>query len=110
MIDREFIVHPSDEELASFIDNRLKSDRKEIIKKHIVQCERCRSCVVGGVKEKRKSSYANNINYFIPLAVASAVFVFVPIFDEPSFAKGLEVVKVSLFDMFVEWIKNLLGG
>jgi len=110
--DKEFSIHPSDEELASFIDNRLKPNRKEFIKKHILECKRCRSCVVGGVKEKRKTSYVNstkNFRYLIPLAVASLVIVFVPIFDEPSFTKSLEVVKVSLFDMFVEWVKSLFG-
>jgi len=113
MKDIEFRVHPSDEELASFIDNQLGASRKELIKKHMVRCKRCRECIVGGIKEKRKVGFVNstkNFRYLIPLAVASLVIVFVPIFDEPSFAKSLEVTKVSLFDMFVEWIKNILRG
>ena len=113
MRDREFRVHPSDEELASFIDNRLESSRKELIKKHIVQCHRCRSCVTGAVKEKRETKPVNstkNFRIIIPLAVASLVIIFVPIFDEPSFAKSLEVTKISLFDMFVEWIKATIGA
>jgi hypothetical protein len=110
MRDREFRVHPSDEELASFIDNQLETKRKELIKKHIIQCQRCRSSVTGAVKEKRKIKPINstkNFRILIPLAVASLVIVFVPIFDEPSFVKSLEVTKVSLFDMFVEWVKSL---
>ena len=110
MRDKEFRVHPSDEELAGFIDNKLKVERKEIIKKHMVQCKRCRSCVVGGIKEKNKMGYANStksFRYLIPLAVASLVIVFVPMMEEESFARSLEVTKISLFDMFVEWVKNL---
>ena len=109
IVDKEFSIHPSDEELASFIDNRLKPNRREFIKKHILECRRCRSCVVGGVREKRKTTgYVNNINYFVPLAlVASLVIIFVPIIDESGFTKSLEVVKVSLFDMFIEWVKSL---
>ena len=107
---REFRVHPSDEELASYVDNQLEPKKKELVKKHIVQCERCLSCVTGATKERRKMVAVNstkNFRILIPLAVASLVIVFVPMFDEQSLMKSVEITKVSLFDMFVEWVKSL---
>ena len=111
MRDREFRVHPSDEELASFIDNRLEAKRKELIQKHIVKCTRCRTTVTGATKEKRKMIPVNstkNFRVILPLVAASLVIVFVPMFDESSLTKSLELTsKVSLFDMFLEWVKSL---
>jgi len=100
--------HISDEELASFIDNRLHGREKEKVKKHIVTCSRCRLTVVGAIKEKRKRvKYSNNI-FYIGAMVASVGFIlFMPMFDEQTLTKGLEVSKISLFDMIVDWIKQI---
>jgi len=105
-IEKEF--HPSDEELASFIDNKLRGRAKEKVKEHLVHCNRCRLVVVGGTKEKRKIvKYSNNIFYMGAMAASIGVVLFTPMFDEQTLVKSLEVTKISLFDMIVEWIRNL---
>lgn len=113
MKERTFRVHPSDEELASYIDNQLNEERRVTLQKHIVQCQRCMRCVTEATKEKRKMIPVNSTKNFrivVPLAVASLVIFFIPMFDEQTLTKSLEVSsKISLFDMVVEWVKSLLG-
>lgn len=117
MKDREFRIHPSDEELAYFTDGVLEESRNEFIKKHLAKCSRCRSSVVGAVKQKRnieqeKKSYTRY--YIIPLAASILVLIFVPIVpQEPvvSYTKSLSGVEeryLSLFAIFIEWVKSFL--
>ena len=108
MRDIEFRVHPSDEELASFIDNRLEGEAKEKLKRHIVKCNRCRLSIVGAIKEKRKKlKYSNNIFYIGAIVASIAFIIFVPMFEEQTHIKSLAVSKVSLFDMIIEWLKSI---
>lgn len=110
-------VHISDEELALFVDNSLSKSRKQIVQKHLVECDRCRSSVVEAVKNRRgvKKRKSFNIYYLLPVAATFLILIFVPMIEEPSshisYTKGLDVGKeelLSLYEIFIRWVEKFL--
>ena len=78
--DKEFTEHLSEMQLALFIDEQLEPKEREEVFKHLSQCKRCRDVLKVASElrvEEEKLKPANNTNYkrFIPLAIASSIFL-----------------------------------
>jgi len=79
--DIEYTSHPSDEELANFIDNRLIGDAKEEVMNHLTHCYQCREVFNEVIEYKKKPRFFNNIIVATPLVALVAsllVFVYLP--------------------------------
>jgi len=79
--DIEYTSHPSDEELANFIDNRLIGDAKEEVMNHLIHCYQCREVFNEVIEYKKKPRFFNNIIVATPLVALVAsllVFVYLP--------------------------------
>jgi len=79
-------LHPTDNELANFINNRIIGTRKEEIEEHLVYCDECMDVVAGVMNRKQqeqtptnKPEWFNNINIIASGLVASLLlFLLLP--------------------------------
>ena len=78
--DKEYSSHPSDKQLADFIDNKLESNTKNKVVEHLIHCFECREVVNEVVKYKKKPNFINNINIapFIMLVASLVLFIVLP--------------------------------
>jgi len=102
--------HPTDEELALFVEDKLPKSKKREVIEHIKECYECAMCVSGAVKERRRSK----IYYILPLAATILGIIFIPILDDNSkneiISKGIgDIDKISIFEYIINWIKELIG-
>jgi len=70
-------LHPRDEELAYFIDNKIIGTRKEEIKEHLLFCDECMG-IMGEVKKKKKISKKIYAIAVSGLVASIALFFIIP--------------------------------
>lgn len=58
--NKNYTSHPSDQEIADFIDNKLSLESREKILEHIVHCQECNTIVTEVMKSQNSSKPANN--------------------------------------------------
>ena len=79
--DITYSSHPSDKELADFIDNKLKSKSKDIVVKHLIHCYKCRKVVDEVIEHKKDYTHKNNLIFnssLIALIASLIIFVYLP--------------------------------
>ena len=78
--DKEYSSHPSDKELANFIDNKLLGVARDSVVEHLIYCSSCRDVVSEVIDYKKKSKFANMvvITPLVALVASLIVFVYLP--------------------------------
>ena len=78
--DKEYSSHPSDKELADFIDNKLLGIARDSVVEHLIYCSSCRDVVSEVIDYKKKSKFANMvvITPLVALVASLIVFVYLP--------------------------------
>ena len=81
IVDKKYTSHPTDEQLADFIDNRLLGNIKDEVMDHLAHCDECRE-VINEVIEYKKKSKLDRLMVALPPLVAMVasllVFVYLP--------------------------------
>jgi len=96
--DIEYSSCPNDKDLADFIDNKLRDNRKDEVMEHLAHCYKCREVVHEVVEYKKKSKSFNNLILTTPLValVASLVlFVYIP--------SDIEIGMIDLSEVSMEF-------
>ena len=75
--DNNYQTHPSNEDLAKFIDKELDKKKKEEILEHLISCDRCRDIVQSVFKdvEEVKKKSKKPINNIYKKSILSVVFL-----------------------------------
>ncbi len=47
-------LHPTDKELANFIDNRLSPQKRKRLLSHLIYCDRCTHIIIGTILNSKK--------------------------------------------------------
>jgi len=79
--DKEYSSHPSDKELADFIDKKLEGESRDEVVEHLTHCYKCRDVVNEVIEYKKKPKFVNNIIVAMPLIALVAsliVLVYLP--------------------------------
>jgi len=102
--DIEYSHHPSDRELANFIDKKLEGEVKDRVIEHLVHCYRCRETVHKVIEHKKKPRIFNNIIMATPLvALVASLLVFIYL---PSDIKELGLIDLSQSPTIYKGAKN----
>jgi len=79
--DKNYSSHPTDKELADFIDKKLDGEAREEVAEHLVYCSNCREVIYEVIEYKKKPKFINNIIVATPLVALVAslmIFIFLP--------------------------------
>ncbi len=95
-INNNIYHHPSNKELADFVDKKLDKNRRAEITKHLIACDECSDAVALVIKYgKKKQKVANNI-YYKGLGVALVASIVVIFMLSPFSSTQFNIGEIDL--------------